>query len=275
MKHFDRSEIKLLSGASIGLFSAYALSSGKLKICEDIYRNIDIPKKAELFWQVFGKHLLENTVDEFVALGDTVTIPLCFPVCYMPVCSVRYYWVWGEYNPFWKKYLRAAINFPFLRILPTVLHGRFALDGGAADNIPLYPILKKGGEYLKAGEELDLVLVLHFDARYDYRAEFSVKTPVLDLDLSICNQFKKRHYDFSSAYVEEMLQKGEEYGERIAARLLQGDCSREGLQKKVNEIFLEEHTERQRNVSIDRALSLFNYVGKALRSDASCNKKLF
>ena len=275
MRHLDRSEIKVVTGASMGLLCAYALVTDKLDVFEGIYRNINIGNRAELFYQVFFKKLLWKEISEVVSLKDEVKIPLAFPVCYVPVYNVRYFWLHGKYNPVWEKYFRAAINYPFLNIFPSVLDHRFAIDGGAADNIPVYPLLKKGQEYLGAGEQFDLILVMHFDARYDYRKEFSPDIPVLDMDLGICNNFKKNHYDFSAEYVNEMITKGEEYGEKICEILFTGDVSKEALQKKVDAIFLEEHAARQKNISVDRFFSWLNLVGRALRSDTKCNKRLY
>ncbi len=259
----------------MGLFVAYSLAANRLDDFEYLYRGIDIDSTPQLFYQVFFKRLLWKLIGEFCALEDRVEIPLAFPVCRIPFFSLRYYWLFGKYNPRWQKYLRAAINFPFLCIFPSVLERRFAIDGGAGDNIPIYPVLKKGKGYLPAGEDFDLLIVLHFDARYDYRREFTTDIPVLDLDLGICNGFKKNHYDFSKAYIEEMLARAEEYGEKICEFLFAGECSREELRERVDKIFLEEHTVRQKNVSVDRLISILNYLGKAFRNDSNCHKNLF
>ncbi len=269
-----RDEIKMVSGASMGLLCAYALATDKVDVFECAYRNIDIAKGAELFYNVFFKQLLWGSISSFVSSSDRVEIPLAFPICFVPIFSVRYFWILGKYNACWGKYFRAALNFPFLCLLPSFLEHRLALDGGAADNIPLYPLLKQGDEYL-GGEQFDLILVLHFDARYDYRKEFDPGVPVLDLDLGICNGFKKNHYDFSREYVAEMIGKAEQYGDRLCERLFGGDCSRETLRRTVDEIFLEEHAVRQKNISADHALSMLNSIGKFFRRERTCNKKLY
>ena len=275
LRYIGRDEIKVISGASMGLFVAYSLAADRLDDFEYLYRNIDIGSTPQLFYRVFFKRMLWNYIGEFCSPDDKVEIPLSFPVCRIPLFSLRYYWLSGKYNPCWQKYLRAAINFPFLCIFPSILEHRFAIDGGAGDNIPIYPVLKKGKGFLPAGEDFDLLIVLHFDARYDYRREFTTDIPVLDLDLGICNDFKKNHYDFSKEYVDEMISRAEDYGEKICARLFAGECTREELQDRVDQIFIEEHALRQKNISVDRLFSMLNYLGKALRNDATCHKNLF
>lgn len=248
----------------------YAFSANKLDYIESIYKSVDISKPSELLWQVFAKGLLDNYIETMVEGDDKLEIPLCFPVCYVPFWSVRYYWLKGGYNRLWKKYLVAAINYPFLKILPSFVDGRLAIDGGAIDNIPLFPLFQASRE-----KEVDLILALHFDARFDYRREFKTDIPVLDLDLSFCNGFEKAHYDYSSQTIARRIGKAYEYGEKICSRLFSGNCTREHFKKAIDEIFLEEHTPRQQNFSLDRMLSFLNVVGKAFRNDSHCIKKLF
>lgn len=264
----------MVSASSGGIFSGYALAANKLDLLEQTYLNVGISKTPELFWQVFAKGLLSNYIDTLTNAKDRLDIPLCFPVCYVPLYSVRYYWIYGRYNRTWLPHFKAAINYPFLQIIPSFLHGRFAIDGGAADNIPLYPLLKNN-KPIPAEDDFDLIFVLHFDARYDHRREFKTDIPVLDMDLSICNDFKKAHYDYSTETMSERIRLGREYGERICERLFSGDCTRESFKKAIDEIFLEEHTLRQQNFSIDRLFSFLNVVGKTLRNDAHCVKKLY
>ena len=268
-------EIRAISGASMGMICAYALASDKLDVLESFFRNVDMKKKSQLFYQVFFKKLMYREVRSFIDCNDETQIPLAFPVCYIPLYNVKYYWIKGKYNPIWFRYICAAINYPLLHVFPTLLNGRFAIDGGAADNIPLFPLLKHGKDFLEEGQDFDLVIVMHFDARYDYRRDFTTDVPILELDLAVCNEFKKNHYDFSNEFVDEMISKAEEYGDKIFERLFGGDCSREYFQKAINEIFLEEHAIRQKNVSLDRLVTMLNSMGKALREDSTCNKILF
>ena len=137
----DRDEIVMIAGASMGMFTGYALAADKLDELEHIYRSIDIPKKSELFWQVFAHDLLAATTESIVKAGDVLDIPFCFPVCVLSLCPVRYYLLHGPFNRLWPKYMHAGVNYPFLKIFPSVVEHRLAIDGGAMDNIPLYPIL--------------------------------------------------------------------------------------------------------------------------------------
>ena len=116
LKYIDKSEIAAVSGASMGIFTGYALSANKLERLELLYRQIDIEKPWELIWKVFTEKLFSEALNSFISLGDELSIPLCFPVCYVPLLTTKYYWLQGEYNPGWKKYIEAATNFPLLHL---------------------------------------------------------------------------------------------------------------------------------------------------------------
>ncbi len=275
LKYIDREEIKVITGSSMGMLCGYALAADKMETFEVFFRNIDVKNRHRLLYNVLFKNLVSREMREFVNNKDHVSIPLAFPVCYIPICNVQYYWLSGEYDPIWFRYMIAAINNPILHIFPSFLNKRFAIDGGAADNIPLFPLLAHGRSYLPSEDNFDLIVVMHFDARYDYRSEFSTDIPILELDLSICNDFNKNHYDFSSRFVDEMIVSAERYGDRIFGQLFAGDFSKEYFQKTIDEIFMAEHALRQKNMSADRLVTLLNHIGKYLRKDSDCNKELY
>lgn len=274
LEYFDRKDILYVSSSSAGIFTGYGLCANKLDLVEWMYRHIDISNKGELFWQVFAKGLLTSYIKSIGAPEDELDIPLCFPVCYVPLASIRYYWIEGRYNKAWKHHMEAAMNYPFLKIFPNFMHGRIAIDGGAIDNIPLYPVMKKAYAPGKEGRP-DLIFVLHFDARYDYRKEFPSDIPVLEVDLGICNNFEKEHYDYSSVTIGKRIDAAYEYGMKNIGRILSGGGTHETMKKAIDEIFLEEHDMRQKNFSLDRLFSLLNVVGKALRSDKRSIQNLY
>lgn len=275
LDYVEREQIKLISGASAGLFTGYALATDKIDCGDYMYRHINITSKFELFKKVFAKGLISDYWDSLISYDDILSIPLCFPVCYVPLLSTRYYWVNGEYNRIWKRYMQASVNFPFLRPFPSVIDGRFAIDGGTVDNIPLFPLLDGRQNTFAERVQLDLIIVMHFNPRYDYRSYFTTDIPVLDIELSCCNGFIKNHFDYSAAKMNERIDKGYEYGDNICKRLFCGDGSRAYLQSAVDGIFLEEHAERLRHSSLDGLVDKLNIVGRFFRNDARCVKKLF
>lgn len=276
-KHLDKCDVtvKAISGASMGIFTGYALSARKLDTLEDVYKNVGTTGALSLFWQVCMKKLLYRGINTFFSLSDRLEIPVCFPMTCLPILSTKYFWINKSFNPFWKKYIYAATNFPFLCGMPKFIDKRLAIDGGAVDNIPLYPLIKKKEDFLKSSEELDLIIVLHFNSRYNYRKEFRTTIPVLDLDISINNDFKKQHFDFSKSYIDEMLSSSREYGDKICNKMFYGATDKNSLIDKINDIFLAEHEIRQWHESIDGLVSTVNSVGRLFRRESSCSTKLY
>lgn len=255
----------------MGMFTAYAASSGKMDELEALYRDINIGRKAQLFWQVFAKNMLLEMIDAFLDVRDELHIPVFFPISYIPVFSVRYYELLGKFNPVWEKYMNAASNFPLLKVFPNFLNHRFAIDGGATDNIPLYPLLRTRQD---GQDEFDVIFVLHFDTRYDWRRDFVTDVPVIDLDVSYCNDFSKNHFDFSEGYICEMVGKSYEYGKALCDRVLTLS-DKADIKAVADEIFLEEHEKRMHVRSVDTLVSVLNVAGKALRNEKRCMKKLY
>ena len=262
------------SASSGGIFTAYALCANKIEYIEKLYGSINITKTPRLFWEVFAKGLISNVFDTMMSVEDNLTIPMCFSVCHIPFFNVRYYWILGKNNRIWKKYFTAATNYPFFKIIPSFIGGRFAIDGGAADNIPIYPLLHSD-DILKKTEKPDLIFVLHFDARYDYRRYFTTDIPIIDMDVSIGNDFKKGHYNFAGDVMKERIATSYEYGKKICSKLFDSDCSPEHFKQAAAEIFLDEHDRRQKHFSVDSLLSTLNVLGRTFRNDRDCIRKLF
>ncbi len=275
LDYISPSDITMLSGASMGLFTAYALATNKMTTLEDIYRGINISNPLELLRQVCFKNLLSRAMNSFFMPQDQIKIPICFPITYIPLLSTRYFWIYDNYNPYWKKYFLAAANFPFICGAPRILEKKLATDGGAVDNIPLYPLLKFQNAILPNAKKPDLIFVLHFHPRYNYRKEFKTEIPILDLDVSIHNDFKKHHFDFSLDYIDEMITSAREYGARIGKKIFGAPKTQSELKKCVDQIYMEEHKERQWHDSADGFLTVFNSIGKSLRNDRKCCIKLY
>ena len=275
LRYVPYSNIKVLAGASMGLFTAYAVAADKLDVLQDIYEQVNVSHAVNLFRQVCFKNLLNRAMNSFFTLNDCLQIPVCFPITYIPLLSTHYFWIHGKYNPFWKEHFRAAANFPVICGLPKTLNHRWATDGGAVDNIPLYPVLAHPEEYSTPTEKLDMIIVLHFHARFDYRKEFRTDVPILDIDVSICNNFKKRHFDFSKEYIQEMILSSREYGNQIGQKFFSTPLSKNEIIGQINEVFLAEHQERQWHESADSLLTVLNTVGKTLRDDYKCSKRLY
>lgn len=266
----DRDEVVAVSGASMGAFTAYAFSADKLDEYEKIFSEINIKNLARRRFSL--KRLIRDICASFIKSDDVLQCPMCFPLCRIPLWNTKYCWIKGKGNRLWRKYFASEVALPFFT-WPVFLEGKLCIDGGAVDNIPIYPILNGFAKLTQ--DRPDLIIALHFDSKFDWRNDLYSQIPICDLDLTMSNGFSHKHFDFSVHYVREMIEKGCEYGRKICDKLFAPPCDSASLKRAIDEIFLEEHEARMKNSAADRWVTNLNIIGKALRDDSDCIKYLF
>ncbi len=258
-------EISVVSGSSIGMTCAYSLSADKLDKLESIWAQTDIRSGYSTVTNLMFGNLLNNKLDLLMDKDDKLLFPVYLNICYLPL-RVQYIKLEGQYSDGWRKLMRAGLGFPVLTGFPTRFNNKFTLDGGAVDNIPLFPLL--------SNEQLDLIIVMHFDAYYNPQKEFQESVlRVLDFDLSINNRFVKESYDLRKVSIQKMLNSGYEYGKNVCKKLFaSGTSCAEDIYKNGIEIMSQEKEFREHSPTVDVLFSALNKVGKLFRNDAKCVK---
>ena len=204
-----RKNVSCVSASSIGMFNSYMFCKDKTSDLIDVWKDIHFDSMADMLWALWFKKFLGKTVDRLTSQEDVLNIPMYSPICYLPTFSMRYNKLLGKFNPKWPKFLRGVISYPIFAGPFRTFKGKLAIDGGAMDNIPVYPCLNPTREE----EKPDVVLVLHLLSHYRTRKEFSdTGIPIIDYDVSICNKFRKHFFDFHNDTIEAMLDHGYEYG---------------------------------------------------------------
>lgn len=238
--------ISSISCASIGLFSGYALSSGKVgKFC-DIWENIHFDSPVDLACEVWFKHYLKNMIGEFVREEDRLSIPVYAPICYiLPLIRMEYCKLYGSYMRSWSKFILGAVSYPLITGGIHTFRGQITFDGGAMDNIPVFPLIKY--------ERPDLILVLHFESGYRPRKiHLSSGIPIADFDISIGNAYKRHSFDFHTDTLKTRLAHGYNYGERFIKDNLLGNM--DDLEQACAAIRKQQEAERSQrmdNVTFD------------------------
>lgn len=207
--------VSCISCASIGVFSGYAYSAGKIDKLIDIWNSVHFDSTVDFAGSVWFKHFLKDKVNELMDKEDFLSIPVYTPVCYLPFLHIDYCRMTGGYDKRWYNFMRSAASFPIIAGGIHFFRGQIALDGGLMDNIPVQTILRN--------ERPDVILVLHFDAGYRPRkGYFDYGIPIIDYDISLHNMFRKRSFDFHGDTIKAMVQSGYEYGSEICAELFSG-----------------------------------------------------
>lgn len=260
LKYIPKEDIEIVSASSIGIVNAYALCANKMDEVEKIWRTTDFESVFEVVKDCWLKHFIRKTLNELVLPGDELSIPFYSTITYLPLFLVgRYYMLEGEFHKKWKRFFRAAIAFPFLTGFPKFYKFLPTMDGGACDNIPIYPLMEK--------HDLDLILCIHFDSKYVIKKKWkNNKTVILDLDASLGNDLRQCSFNFSTEVLNRMVDSGYEYGEKTCAKIFEnGYGNMEGIRKSIDELYNEEFGERMRSGTIDRLVTTLNGFAQIFR----------
>lgn len=261
LEYIPKEDIKVVSSSSIGIINAYALCADKMEEVEKIWRTTNFESVFEVVKTCWSKHFIRRTLNELVLPEDEICIPMYATITYLPFWLVgRYYLLEGEYSKKWKKFFRAAIAFPFLTGFPKFYKCLPTMDGGACDNIPIYPLMMQE-------EKLDLILGIHFDSKYILKDAWKKnETIVLDLDASLGNNLRKNSFNFNKEILNKMVDGGYEYGKTICEKIFEhGYGNIEGIRQSVNDLYEEEFQLRMSNGTIDRLVTVLNGFAQLFR----------
>lgn len=213
------SSVTGVSCASIGLFSGYALSAGKIDALCDIWGQIHFDSFADLACEVWFRHFLKDLLNEFVDPADVLRVPVYAPICYvLPLIRMEYCRMFGRYVKSWSRFILGAVSYPFISGGIHFFRGQITFDGGAMDNIPVFPLLEF--------EKPDIILILHFESGYRPRRKYLLSgIPILDFDISVSDRYRRHSFDFHSDTLRARIERGYEYGSDLLGKLFNGGAN--------------------------------------------------
>lgn len=210
-----RYKINCVSCASIGTFSGYAYAANKLDLLCDIWSKIHFDSTVDLLFEVWFRHFLKDSINLLINENDTLSIPVYTPICYLPFIHMDYFRLYGDYYKKWRRFMLGAVSYPVLSGGLHWFRGQVSFDGGAMDNIPVFPIL--------VNEKPDLILVLHFEAGFKPRKKYlNYGIPIIDFDISIDSVLRKHSFDFHHDTIVRRIEDGYNYGKKICSSLFNG-----------------------------------------------------
>ncbi|MDY0210278.1 MAG: patatin-like phospholipase family protein [Acholeplasma sp.] len=250
LEKIDRKQIVAVSGASVGACNAYGLSTNKMASIRKVWQSFNY-KSLFHIWRgvVFNNHI-DKTFNLFFDDNDFLDIPLFVSnASVFPRIKFHYVRTEGPYHRDMRRMMKGAIGFPFLMGGPKFFRKRIHTDGGIIDNIPIYPLTTL---------DIDLIIVLHFDPKFELekRLQLSNKT-ILEIDLSVCNDYIKQSFDFRQQTLETMYQSAYVYGKHISDRLF-NHSDMASIHKEANLIMAEESVKRAKYKALDTWPSRLN-----------------
>lgn len=205
IKRVGLERICVISASSIGSLTAYATSVGRTEQLIEEYKNLDCDNIRHFTRKV--KNDLFN--DTFNLIESDIKVPTYLTVTRVRGLDCGYYCI----NHMPRKDLKACINASMaLPIIngPLVFSKRLCIDGGATDNIPIYP-----ATYY----DPDMVIIIHCFSRFYppewVYEEFRKDTVIVDLDISLNFPDRFSPFSFSKTDFEYLTSQGKQDGEEF------------------------------------------------------------
>ena len=233
IKKVGLDRICVISASSIGSLTAYATSVGRTEQLIEAFRNLDCDNTRHFIKKV--KNDLFN--DTFNLIESDIKVPTYLTVTRVWGFDCGYYCI----NHMPRKDLKACINASMaLPIVngPLRFSKHLCLDGGATDNIPIYP-----ATYY----DPDMVIIIHCFSRF-YPPEwmyeqFKEGTIIVDLDISLNFPDRFSPFSFSKTDFEYLTEQGRIDGEEFVNSIFQ-DFNTDNVRERCYK-YIEDHMDRR------------------------------
>ena len=213
-----------ISGSSVGAFNAYAAGCGHLSDMVAFYSKLDCDTTS-----TFTKRVKSGLFDKgFNMIEDELKVPVytsgtrifgleCYYFCLntMPRLDL-------------KRAINVSMSYPFING-PKMFKHHLWLDGGATDNVPVYPVT----EY-----KPDMIIIFHNYPKYypteDLYEIIPPETVVVDVDVTLNLPKEFTSFSLSKIAFQEMIDIGNRDGQAFADFIF-SDFDREKVRQRCYE----------------------------------------
>lgn len=212
LNYLKPEEIALMSCSSIGAMNGLALSNDNLDYLEYMYRNSNFQNTSNLKLNLKNK-LVDQVLDELTNNHNEIRVPLYVTGTCLNSLSTHYFYIDNK-TPQEDLYkaVNITVTFPFVNGLYRKEYKRLYLDGGATDNIPVFPFFSC---------HVDLLIILHCYPRYLPPLKLiNSDTVVLDVDIAARCDNGISTYSFQTENLNKMFDVGVLYGKEFGQKVL-------------------------------------------------------
>lgn len=242
---FGFESIKCVTGSSIGALNAYAFSSKKLNLVEQLWKNIDVEKNGRFMPHFASSYLPQNITclvsDDPLIPKTTITLWNVKKSC------VEYVLLNGKDRDMISNLLIASTKFPFFE-KSYKIGENYYLDGAFVDNIPIYPLID---------ENLDYIFAIYFDGRrYCFENEIFDRKVIKLLDFKNSSRILDT-FVYDPKKIDEMF----EYGYRYTSEKI-NNIFKDNIQSNIDKRIACENGCGELRKSIEAVLWNLNSVTK-------------
>lgn len=201
-------DIRYFSSASIGALNTCAYMYDRLDVAEDIWLKICSEKKKVYLNRLVQSDFVQRTVKDLCKLGNGFKKDFFVPLLDLTNRAIEYTNFATLSKEILPSYLRASVAIPILNE-SVEINGKYYLDGGFGDIIPVYPLLDL---------DLDYVICVYFDdCCYTFEEpEFDKKV------IKVTFPAKRTLRDslvFQQDVIEEMFDEGYDHAKEVFDRV--------------------------------------------------------
>lgn len=213
MEYIKKDDIKLISSSSIGSVNALGFSNNKMDYLEFSYTTTNIASLKNLKLNLKNK-IVDEIINYITADGIKLSIPLYISGTCLNDLSTHYFYLDNKTDiDLIRKAINITLTFPFVNGVFKRYKQKFYVDGGATDNIPVYPF-----KYY----DVDLLIILHFYPHYTPPVDLIEKkknTVIIDIDIT-AHIDNISTYAFTTNNLNTLFLRGYEEGKRFGEEVL-------------------------------------------------------
>ena len=249
-EYFRPEEIEYISSSSVGALNAYAFSSDNLALGEKMWRGIVKESERLPVTKIMKSDYLKQCTAE-LAKGQLLSGKHYISLFKLKDMDVSYLDLKNKDEEHTALYLHAAVSMPvFSRGVK--IDGKKYYDGGTVDNIPVYPLLQHG---------LDYIIAIYFDEYFSFE-KTEINEKIIKIPFGKDTKAKHNSVWFTKAGTEHMIAEGYTRAKSVLERVFDcGTADAERIYGKIAELDAE-HPDRRLRVTVDAAISALNKVAR-------------
>lgn len=198
LEYIEMSNIKAVSGASIGAINAYGFINNRFEYLFDIWRNLEFKSAKEFLVKSDKRKIIYNYIENMQAeVIEENQTPCYINYIKVPNISLCYKNVNKEHNKIQNDFLKASISVPGL-YNPILVKEDYYIDGAFLDNTPIAPL---------ENEDLDLIFVLRFDHASEEYEELKTDAAIIEIVFEDDKKLKDYFY-FNSSLTNRLIKQG-------------------------------------------------------------------
>ena len=205
LEYTNFSNIKAVSGSSIGALNAYGFINNNFDYLIDVWKSLEFKSAKEFFVKSEKRKIIYEYIENMHKTSKIDNNISCYINCIkIPSISLCYKNINTESNKIQENLLKACVSVPGL-YNPILINNDYYVDGAFLDNTPITPL---------ENENLDLIFVLRFDHASEQYEDLNTNAAVIEIVFEDDKKLKNYFY-FNNTLTNILIENGYEKSKDI------------------------------------------------------------